>query len=318
MRRVIYRLRANQTIKEYFLLTNIQTKVGKNGEYLEMTLADASGEIKARKWDITDKDIDLLDDIQNKLPIVVLVKGVTKQFKQALDLKIFYVVLPDNHVGIEEFIPTAPINIEKAMEKLELAINNIGNSNIRSIVREIYTKNKPFLASYPASTHHHRVVGGLIWHLTNTVCLAKHLLELYPKLLHYDLFIAGAILHDIGKINDYTVEQGIFMQVTEKAKMVGHIVETAHEIRAASNKHGIDYNAPEIQLLEHIVLSHHGKGEYGSPVQPVIPEAIALHLIDVLDTKLGAIYHIIENTDEGSWSNWSPLLDARIKKIKLS
>lgn len=319
MRKVIQSLKVNETIKEHFLLTSLQTKLGKNGTYFEMTLADASGEIKARKWDLTEKDYQLYDVIHKELPQVVLVKGITRQFQQAIDLKVFYIVYPDVEMSlsISEFLPSAPINVEDSFQHLEEAITSLRNETLRKIVSEIFYLYKPFLAQYPASIHGHQGYGGLLWHTLNTVRVCEIVVGLYPKMLNRELLISGAILHDLAKIKDYKLEKGIVTKVTDKSKFVGHIVTMAHDIRETARMLNIDVNSLEVELLEHMILSHHGKGEYGSPVEPTIPEALALHLVDVLDTRLGVVHHLWEKTPQGEWSEWSKVLEKRFKKVVL-
>lgn len=318
MHKVIQSLRENETIKNYFLLTSIQTKLGKNGTFFEMTLADATDEIKARKWDLTEKDYQFYDLIQKELPQVVLVKGFTRQFQQKVDLKVFYIVLPEEGtISISEFLPRAPINVEDAFGEIEETISSIRNEAIKSIVMNIFHVYKPFLAQYPASLHGHQGYGGLLWHTTNTIRVCETIVGLYPKMLNRDLLIGGAILHDLAKVKDYKLEKGFVTKVTDKSKFVGHIVTIAHDIRDTAKQLNIDINSEQVELLEHIVLSHHGKGEFGSPVEPAIPEAYALHLVDALDTKLGIVSHLWEKTPQGEWSDWSKILEKRIKKITI-
>lgn len=319
MRKIIQSLKVNETIKEYFLLTSLQTKLGKNGTYFEMTLADASGEIKARKWDLTEKDYQFYDVIHKELPQIVLVKGFTRQFQQSIDIKVLYIVLPDEGapIALADFLPTAPINIEKGFKQLEEKISSIENKTIYSIVSEVYQLYKAFLAQYPASLHGHQGYGGLLWHTLNTVHLCETVLKLYPIMLNRDLLIGAAILHDFAKIKDYKLEKGIVTKVTDKSKFVGHIVSMAHDIRETARSLNIDVHSQEVELLEHMILSHHGKGEFGSPVTPAIPEAFAFHLIDALDTRLGVVYHLWEKTPPNDWSEWSKVLEQRLKRVSL-
>ncbi len=319
MRKVIQSLTVNETIKEHFLLTNLQTKLGKNGTYFEMTLADASGEIRARKWDLTEKDYQLYDILHKELPQVVLIKGLVRQFQQNVDLKVFYMVFPDEEtpVSISEFLPSAPIKVEETFRELDETIASIRNETLQRIVSEIYHLYRPFLVQYPASLHAHQGYGGLLWHTANTVRLCETVIGLYPQMLNRDLLISGAILHDLAKIKDYKLERGIVTKVTDKSKFIGHIVTMAHDIRETARRLNIDIHSREVELLEHLILSHHGKGEYGSPIEPSIPEAFALHLVDLLDTRLGIVHHLWEKTPQGEWSDWSKVLEKRLKKISV-
>ncbi|MBU8907608.1 3'-5' exoribonuclease YhaM family protein [Desertibacillus haloalkaliphilus] len=317
MRKVIQSLEVNQTIKEHFLLTRIEVKRGKNGSYFELTLADTSGEITARKWDLTERDWSFYEGVKQEVPTVVLVKGIVRKFLHALDIKIFYIVQPveNQEISLREFIPTAPIDIDKAFEKIEVTIENIKNDKIQAIVKQIYDKYHSYLAHYPASTHHHRTYGGLIWHTVNVLKLSDTMLQLYPDLLQYDLLISGAILHDLAKVKDYKVNRGTVTHMTDTAKLIGHVVGISHDIYEAAYQLGIDPVCTEVELLEHIVVSHHGKREFGSPVEPAIPEAVALHYIDMLDTKVGAVQQVLEHTQVGEWSEWSKVVNGRVKKL---
>ena len=319
MSKIIQTLKANETIKEFFLLTSLQSKLGKNGTYFEMVLSDASGEIKARKWDLTEKDYQLYETVRMELPKVVLVKGFTREFQQSIDLKVFYIVLPkeDETPAIHEFIPTAPLNVEDAFQVIEESMATIKNQTISTIVCDIYSRYKPVLPMYPASIHNHKGQGGLLWHTVNTILLCQKVISIYPSMLNEDLLIGAAILHDLAKVKDYMLNKGVVTKMADESKLIGHLVSMSHEIRDAARKHKINENSQEVQLLEHIILSHHGKGEYGSPVEPAIAEAHVLYLVNGLDSKIGAIFDLWQRTNDKEWSEWSPTLSSRLKKVKL-
>lgn len=319
MRKVIKQLKVNETIKDYFLLTNIQTKLGKNGTYLEMVLADASGEMKARKWDLKEQDYQFYELVAKELPKIVLVKGFTREFQQSLDLKVFYLVLPneDDKISIQDFIPTAHMKVDEAFDKIEASLLTIKDKVIFQIVEDIYKRYKPSLAQYPASLHNHSSYGGLLWHTVNTIELCKTVATLYPMMLNVDLLIGAAILHDLAKVKDYKLEKGVITKVTDQSKFVGHLVTMSHEIRDAAKRLNIDLNTQQLELLEHIVLSHHGKGEFGSPAEPVIAEAHLFYLVNALDTMAGTVYDLWEKTDDGKWSEWSNILESRLKRVKI-
>lgn len=317
MRNVIQSLQVNETIKEFFLLTSIQKRFGKNGTYFEMILKDISGEIRARKFDLTEKDYQLYEFFQKELPQVVLVKGLTRFFQDELDLKVFYILLPDEgtSISIHEFIPEAPLKVEEAFKEIEAKIDSLENAILHRIVVEIYKMYKPFIAEYPASLQSHQGYGGLLWHTVNTVQTCETIYQLYPEMLNRDLLVSGAIIHDFSKIKDYRLEKGIVTKVTDRSRFTGHIVTMCHEIRETARRLNIDIHSSEVELLEHMILSHHGKGENGSPVEPAIPEAFALYLANSLDTKLGVVYELWNKTTPGDWSKWSKQLETRVKRV---
>lgn len=319
VRKVIQTLKANEIIKEYFLLKSLQTKLGKNGTYFEMILSDASGEIKARKWDLTEQDYQLYEILKAELPKVVLIKGITREFQKSIDLKLFYIVIPckEETFPIEEFIPLVPLNVQEAFGVIEQTITTIKNKKISTIVLDIFERYQPVLPHFPASIHNHKGQGGLLWHTVNTILLCQTVISIYPEMLNRDLLMGAAILHDLAKVKDYKLKKGVVTKMTDESKLIGHLVSMSHEIRDTAKKYQIAENSQEVQLLEHIILSHHGKGEFGSPVAPAIAEAHVLYLVNGLDSKIGAIYDLWEKTNHNEWSEWSQSLSSRLKKYKL-
>lgn len=150
----------------------------------------------------------------------------------------------------------------------------------------------------PAATrNHHEFMSGLAYHVVSMLHLAKSIANLYPS-LNTDLLYAGIILHDLGKVRE--LSGPIDTEYTIEGKLIGHISIIASEIHQAANELGIE--GEEVMLLEHIVLSHHGKGEWGSPKPPLLREAEIIHYIDNLDAKMNMMDRALQKVEPGQFS----------------
>jgi 3'-5' exoribonuclease len=157
-------------------------------------------------------------------------------------------------------------------------------------------------ASPAAKFHHHAYFGGLVYHMVRMLELGEFICRQRP-FLQSDLIIAGIILHDIAKPVEMISEHGMVSDYSNAGKLIGHISMASNWITEASIKQGIDLDSNVVLALQHLVLSHHNFGEWGSPVQPQLPEAVALHYIDAMDAKLQMVEDMLETTaDNEEWT----------------
>ncbi len=213
------------------------------------------------------------------------------------------------------FYDFAPIDIEKVKSSIETFLLRVNNPTIKTILDDIYDRyTKPFYL-YPAATKfHHAYIGGLAHHTESMLRLADGLLAVYD-FLDQDLLIAGIILHDVMK----TVELSNYKEpeYTKEGKLIGHITMGVKEITKTAMKHDL-YDTEERLLLEHIILSHHYYGNFGSPKKPNIPEALALHFIDNIDSKFAVLGEALKGINEGQFTPSLPILDReRYYKAKM-
>jgi 3'-5' exoribonuclease len=278
-----------------FLLANVSKGVTNTGApYLNVTLQDSSGQIEGRKWEVTIED----DEVFNAGNIVSIVADVI-QYRNILQLKIINgSVIPSTQVDLTEFIASAPIPREVLQKKLMDYIARIETPDIKSIVETLVRENLISFAIYPAASHnHHEYASGLIHHTVGMLDAAAALLNVYPS-LHRDYLFAGVILHDMGKLVE--LSGPILPKYTTKGKLLGHISIMQAKIQQVADKLKIESEAGTI--LQHLVLSHHGANEFGSPVLPMTREAEVLSYLDNLDARINMIDKALSSINQGEFT----------------
>ncbi|MFH5881978.1 HD domain-containing protein [Liberiplasma polymorphum] len=204
------------------------------------------------------------------------------------------------------FYTFAPVNIEVVKESIESYLDRMRNETIKKITMDIYTRYQDAFYLYPAATKfHHAYIGGLAHHTETMMRLAEGLLTVYP-FLDYDLLVSGLILHDVCKtieLSDYKAPE-----YTKEGRLIGHITMGVKEVTKTAIKLDL-YETEERLLIEHMILSHHYYGNFGSPKKPNIPEALALHFIDNIDSKFAVLGEALELTEAGDFTQPIPVLD---------
>lgn len=291
---------------EGFLLIKESKKgVASNGKpFLTLILRDATGEIEAKLWDATKEDQDTFVNEQ-----IVMLKGDLNQFRGKAQLRISALrpAQPTDGVSISDFIEKAPVETNYLKERITEAIFEMKNPNLQRIVRAFIKKYEEAFFLYPAaSRNHHEYTSGLAHHIVGMLDLAKSICSLHPE-VDRDLLIAGVILHDIGKLKE--LSGVISTTYTTEGKLLGHISIMVEEI--AQMARDLQIEGEEVMVLQHMVLSHHGKAEWGSPKPPMIREAEILHLIDLLDARLNMLGRALDKTAPGTFTERLFALDSR-------
>ena len=208
---------------------------------------------------------------------------------------------------MSQFITVSPVPQDVLRETLSEAVESIENVNIRKIVEAIYRKYDRKIYSSPAATkNHHEYFGGLATHVSGMIKLGESVCQLYPR-VNRDYLIAGILLHDIGKICELGGSN--IAEYTTEGKLLGHISISQTMVRETARELGID--SEEVTVLRHIILAHHGKREFGSPVLPMTLEAEVLHMIDDLDAKINMIEKELRETKNGEFTKKIFSLDNR-------
>ena len=277
-------------------------KSSKGSKYLSITLQDSTGTIEAKKWEVSPSDEATL-----ALKKVVCVEGYPLIYNGSqLQFKISDVE-PVSSYNEEDLILTSPIDRKILMERFMNYVDSIQDQSIKTIVSEIVLNKYNKLLLHPAAkTNHHEYAGGLLHHEVSMLDLAKQISSLYPS-INKDLLYGGIILHDLGKIIE--LSGPIATEYTLKGKLLGHISIIQTDIVEIAKKHNIDEET--VTLLQHMILSHHGKLEYGSPVLPLILEAEVMYLIDNMDSKIVMINKALKDVEIGGNSTRVMGLDGR-------
>jgi len=262
----------------------------KNGYMFTLGLADKTGEIELTYFGGTDKQ--KVDEIYNgiKEGDVIFTKGYANDYKGKLKISVnkgpenIRKAKPEEY-NLDMFIPVTNQNVEKMFSEIKSKIDSITNVHLRKLLSKFF-EDSQFVAAFkkaPAAMYkHHACMGGLLEHVWGVVRLCETEAEIHPS-LDRDLLLTGAILHDIGKIKEFIVTTNI--KQSEEGMLLGHVLIGEQMILEKINT--ID-GFPEMlkNKLLHIIISHHGKKEYGASIEPAIPEAVVVFLADMLDSQV--------------------------------
>ena len=270
--------------------------------YLNLVLQDNTGKIDAKKWDASEKDMNALK-VGNVLSL--LVDPII--YKGQMQLKIIDFDELKGPIDQKELIINPPVSTTELETELHSFISEIQDQEIRTIVTEILQNYYDQFLYHPAAkSNHHEYASGLLHHEVSMLKLAKAIIVLYPE-IQKDLLYGGIILHDLGKIKE--LSGPITTEYTTAGKLLGHISIIQTDIIEAAKKHQI--TEEKVMLLQHMVLAHHGKYEYGSPVLPHTLEAEVLYLIDNMDSRIHMIIKALNNVEVNSFTNKISALEGR-------
>ncbi len=295
-------------ITSYFLVQakEVRAKKASGEPYLALSLADRTGSIEAKMWDNVEEVADTFerDDF-------VKVKAAVQVYRDKLQLIIHKLrVAPDSEVDLADFIPHTTRDIDEMFGELTATVEAFENPHLKALVKaflddpEFAEKIKIAPA---AKSMHHAFLGGLLEHVISLLGLAKRVASHY-EFLDVELLQTGVILHDLGKTEELTY--GRSFGYSDGGQLLGHITIMLQWIDRKCA--GLPDFPPRLRsLVEHMVLSHHGRYEFGSPKLPMFPEALALSYIDDLDSKLESMRATVaaEGLLESHWTRYNPSLE---------
>jgi 3'-5' exoribonuclease len=318
----IVELQDGMDITSYFSINNCSLKESRRGTmYVRLTMGDATGTITANMWRLTEPET--YHDIQEQYndisaAKVVKVKAMVESYNNSLQLNIDR-IRPATETEIQEVIcdlvAETPLDRDELQKELLSIINTFEDEDYKTLANHFFGNSEfmeKFASAPAAKSFHHAYVGGLLEHVTSMLKFADEYCKKNPS-LRRDLLLCGVLFHDIGKMDELSISTSI--DYTDKGSLIGHITMGVLMIEEAL-KNSPEFPIKKRDLLYHLILSHHGKREYGAPVLPAIPEAFALHFIDNLDAKVFAANKIInDDTNENTtWTDHSYMLESRIFK----
>lgn len=283
---LIKELNTNDEFVGFYLLKELelkQTNTSPAKDYFDMLLCDASDQLPAKYWDVKESEKDNFSPMT-----LVKVQGIVQLYREKPQAKITRIrnVTNEDGVSLTDFIRAAPIGSNDLLEVINRVIESITDSAIRDIVVFCVDRVREKLAHYPAAKmHHHAYFAGLAYHIVRMLEIGEFLCKQRP-FLHADMIKAGIILHDIAKPEEMIAQLGVVTDYSVQGKLIGHIAMAASWITEAALRLKLPLDSEQVIGLQHLILSHHNLGEWGSPVQPQTAEAVALHHIDALDAKL--------------------------------
>lgn len=272
-----------------------QTKAGK--PFLSLTFSDESGDIGGMLWDSTDEDV---QNFQSGAVVHIVGKRDSYRDQPQLNIDELRLATENEPHDPAMFVPHAPETTQELKDDLRPFLLEIHNHDWQRVVNVMIKRHvSEFFSSPAAKNNHHAYAGGLAFHTLSILRLAKAVCWLYEG-IDRSLVYAGAILHDLGK----TVELSgpVATQYTTTGTLLGHISIIDGEIVQACDQLGIDSERGDIMLLRHVVLSHHGLMEYGSPVTPHLLEAEILHRLDELDASIMMVQTAVAKVQPGEFT----------------
>jgi 3'-5' exoribonuclease len=315
-RRFVDQLSDGENVDEIYLVVDKQLRANRNGNlYIQLDLGDRSGTINARMWNAGEplyKSFEAGDFLQ--------VKGKVQLFQGSLQLIANTLDKYDsNKVELTDFLPHTKQDVSKLLERLRTTLRKVGNPHLRALA-ETYFIDDEFMRGFarcPAGVKiHHAYVGGLLEHVVTMLDAAERVLPLYPE-VNRDLVIMGVFLHDSGKVRELSYARTF--AYSDEGQLLGHLTlgieMLADKARKVPDLTGEPFPAEVLLRLKHLILSHHGELQYGSPKVPMTPEAVALHAIDLLDSRLTiAVREIAEDRGESAWTPYNASLGRRLYK----
>jgi 3'-5' exoribonuclease len=305
-------LEPNRLITTSFLVHSKEIRQKKSGElYLSLSLGDRTGELDAKMWDNVGDAIDAFerDDF-------VKVKGLVQVFHNRPQLTIHKMRrMHESEIDYGDYFPCSRRDADEMWNELRGIVAGLGNPHIRTLLDAVLDDedvSRRYRRAPAAKQIHHAYLGGLIEHVLSLCTLARLTAGHYPN-VDYDLLVAGVVLHDIGKIHELNYERGF--SYSSEGQLLGHINIGLRMV--AEKVRGIPEFPPALRsLIEHMILSHHGALEFGSPKLPQFPEALLLHYLDDLDSKMECMRALIEKDRqvEGCFTGYNAALERQALK----
>jgi len=292
-------------VLDFFVLRKKELKEYDGQKFLKLELGDGSGRIDAVIWDRAKEFFQTAD-----VGEVVKVKGVALTYRNSLQLKLENLQKPEGEkIDPADFLPKVDEDLDSQLKKFTDYAKSIKDLNLKKLL-EFFLDDSEFVEKLKVAPGgklwHHSMVGGLLKHTLRVTELCEKAASMY-SLIKRDLLLAGALLHDVGKITQY--KTGGFIDYTDEGRLIGHVV-SGYDILSKRIEKIKDF-PPSLSLqLKHLILSHQGELELASPVVPQTIEAIILHYADQMDAQADAFTRIIEKhkTLGEKWSSWVPLI----------
>jgi 3'-5' exoribonuclease len=293
-----------QVVTSFFLVEAKNLRSTREGNpYLALRLVDRTGAVEARMWD----GVAEVEEFERN--DVVKVEATVEPYKGRTQLKIRRLRRAQpGEADLSDYLPRTACDVEELYGELVSIAGGVSNEHLRQLLLSVLEDPEigPRLKQAPgAKTLHHAYLGGLVEHVVS-LCRLSRLVAPHYAGVDLDLVLTGAILHDLGKIYELSYERSL--DYTTEGNLVGHI---AMELELVGRKmDALPGFPPRLRtLVQHLILSHHGRLEFGSPVTPKLPEALLLHYLDDLDSKMEAMRRSLAAEGEGEWTEWNRSLD---------
>jgi 3'-5' exoribonuclease len=318
-RRFVNQIGYQEAVNEVFLASGKQLRPNRNGNlYLQFEVSDRTGSIDARMWNASDSVYKSFENGD-----YVRVEGSTQLFQGSVQLIVSRVNrVEPAEVAPEDFVALPPVAVDTLMVRMTEMLRGMTDPHLRNLA-ECFLLDEPLMAKLglaPAGVkNHHAYRGGLLEHIVNLMEVVDRVCPCYPQ-LDRDLLLTGAFLHDLGKVDELSYERDL--AYTDEGQLIGHLVMAVGmlDAKAAESERlsGEPIPTETLLRLKHMLVSHHGEYEFGSPKLPMTLEAIALCLLDNLDAKINSFQQLIRDdlNVDSTWTGYNANLSRKLYKGK--
>lgn len=279
------------------------------GYFLTLVLGDRTGQVDAVLWEGAEEF-----NRQCRKGDIVAISGEVREYGGTLQINLNTIsICREDDFAAADFLPVTPRDRSEMYNSLKELAKKVNNVHLRNLLWEFFNDRvweENFKSAPAAKLHHQAYLGGLLEHTLNVAMAADRLADLYPR-LDRDLMITGAILHDVGKVEEYTFRKNI--DFTDEGRLLGHILLGIQMVNSRIEKLPDFPRELRLKIL-HIIASHHGRYEWQSPKRPKFAEAAAIHHLDLLDTTLDMFFSATgkKSTDDSHWTDWVKSLERHI------
>jgi len=316
-RRYVSQLGHQESVNQVFLASDKQLRPNRNGNlYLQMELSDRSGKIGARMWNASEASYGSFENGD-----YLQVEGTTQLFQGAMQLIVSRLSKVDGStVQEDDFTPLAPVEVEKLGARLGELLRTMTNPHLANLAECILIDEelmRKFCQAPAGIKNHHAYRGGLLQHIVGLMEVIARIASCYPQ-IDRDLLLMGALLHDIGKVDELSYEREL--AYTDEGQLIGHLVMAVslleRKVQESEKLSGDPFPNETLLRLKHMIVSHHGEYEYGSPKLPMTVEAVALFCLDNLDAKIHTFQQQLrDDPNLGSrWTHFNPNLGRKLFK----
>ena len=314
----INQIEPGQTIDDIYMVKDPILRSTTRGDlYIAMFLADRTGQLNGRMWQATEATYMSLPK-----PGFVHIQGRSELYQNNLQIVINNVaVVAPEKVNIDDFLPRTKKDVKQMFEEVKKIAGRIQNPQLKAMVGEFLADSElmeKFCNAPAAMKLHHDYIGGLLEHTHNMLRVAVAILPLYPD-VQPDLVLAGIVLHDIGKTEELVYDMAF--SYTDSGQLIGHISKSLLMINQKADSlrsRGTQIDPAVLDALGHIILSHHGSYEFGSPKLPATAEAFMVYYIDDLDAKINQVQSTIDNeVGDSNWTAWQNSLQTKLYRKRI-
>jgi 3'-5' exoribonuclease len=314
----INEIEPGEGINDFYLVKDPILRSTTRGDlYIAMFLSDRTGQLNGRMWQATETIYRALPK-----PGFVHVQGRSELYQDNLQIIVNSIQPIDpGNVSIEDFLAHTDKDTKQLFEEVKKMMEGISNLQLKALVGEFLSDKNlmdKFCEAPGGMKLHHDYIGGLLEHSHNMLRVAISILPFYPQ-VQADLVLAGIFLHDMGKTEELTYDMAF--SYTDSGQLIGHIAQTLVMVNRKADAlaaKGTQIDRHILDALSHIILSHHGEYEFGSPKLPATPEAFVVYYIDDLDAKLNQVTSAIDSElGDSNWTQWKNALQTRLYRKKI-